>query len=490
LDTLPGPFPEAVANCPSLRLPLCVDLDGTLVRSDTLAEGVAGMLVRLRLGSALFQLIISGRSAFKQRVADGAPIDPALLPYNEPLLAYLATEKSRGRYLVLATAVDSRVANDVARYLGIFDEVIASNGKDNLKGEAKAVVLCDRFGARGFVYAGNSAADQAIWQVAAAAVLVNVSGRIARAVTSKTEVEAAFDGRASRLVALLAAMRPNQWVKNLLVFVPIITAHALHEEQAWFGAALAFVAFSAIASAVYMINDATDLAADRQHPSKRSRPFASGALPLLFGLVAALLLACVGLGVAAVAGLLSISLIYMALAIGYSLRLKEMPLVDVFVLAALYTLRLFGGGQATGHELSLWLLAFSGFLFLALALLKRVGELTARKEESGSSRRGYLITDVSLLQTLGCGATFAASLVLALFVQREVTAQIYTWPSLLWGTVPLILFWQCRLWLSTARGNMHDDPIVYAARDWVSWLVGALLILLLTLAYSAPLRVQ
>jgi 4-hydroxybenzoate polyprenyltransferase len=283
-------------------------------------------------------------------------------------------------------------------------------------------------------------------------------------------------------------MRPHQWVKNLLVFVPIFTAHAIADASAWISASLTFAAFCATASAIYLANDATDLAADRKHSRKRLRPFASGALPLTTGLGAAALLAVAGLALGLASGTLAVIAVYAALSTAYSLKLKEMPLIDVFLLGGLYTIRIFGGGVATGHALSLWLLAFSGFLFLGLALLKRVAELGPAKPASAGqvARRGYMPADLPILQMLGCSASFASSLVLALFVQREATAAQYASPGLLWGIVPVMLFWQCRLWLSTARGYMHDDPIIYSARDWVSWLVGGALMLLLLLAYSLP----
>jgi 4-hydroxybenzoate polyprenyltransferase len=283
---------------------------------------------------------------------------------------------------------------------------------------------------------------------------------------------------------MVRAMRPHQWLKNLLVFVPILTAHALGEVGSWVNAALAFAALSATASAIYIVNDLTDLAADRRHPRKRRRPFASGALdPVSGGIMAAFLLT-LGIGLGHACGVLPVLAVYAACSLSYSFKLKELPLVDIFTLAALYTLRLFAGGEATGHLVSLWLLGFSSFLFLSLAALKRVEELMALAQRSGrqAARRGYLAEDAAILQMFGCCAAFMSSVVLALFVQNEAAAQQYASPALLWATVPLILFWECRLWLSTARGYMHDDPIVYAARDWVSWLVAAAVTIILIAA--------
>ncbi len=211
---------------------------------------------------------------------------------------------------------------------------------------------------------------------------------------------------------------------------------------------------------------------------------ASGALPLATGAALGVSLLLGGLVLAALAGVFGVILAYAAVSFAYSVKLKELPLIDVFLLAGLYTFRLVGGGEAAGHRLSLWLLAFSSFLFLSLAFVKRVEELTGPGGSDGRrlSRRGYDSGDVAILQIFGCAAAFSSCVVLALFVQSEADAGHYSSPGLLWGMVPLFLFWQCRLWLSTARGYMHVDPIIYAARDWVSWLVGLGLLVLLSAA--------
>ena len=467
---------------PAPTCPLVVDLDGTLVRGDTLSEAAVALIRDWRLWPALALLLTAGRAAFKRRIAALAPPAAALLPYNARLVAYLRAQKAAGRRLVLATAADRAVADAVAAELGLFDEVLASDGATNLKGAAKARALVERFGTGGFAYAGDSRADLAVWRHAAAAVLVNVAPAVAAEVTARIPVELAIADRTPPAAALWRAMRPHQWAKNLLVLVPLLGAHAYGQPTAWRGAALTFWAFCATASAIYLVNDMADLAADRAHPRKRLRPFASGEVAIGAGLVLTFALLALGAGLALAAGALPLIALYAATTIAYSIRLKELPLVDVFCLAGLYTLRLFAGGEASGHPVSLWLLGFSSFLFLSLALTKRVGELAA--PGATAARRGYLPEDAALLQMFGCGATFASCIVLALYVQSEAAAHRYASPALLWGMVPLFLFWQCRLWLSTARGHMHDDPIVYAARDRVSWSVGVALVALVVLAHS------
>lgn len=284
---------------------------------------------------------------------------------------------------------------------------------------------------------------------------------------------------------LFHALRAHQWVKNLLVFVAPIMGHAFGEKQAWISSGLLFVSFCFAASSIYVVNDLTDLDADRLHPRKRLRPFASGALSAATGLALAAVLLVLALASAAMTGALAIVVAYVVIAVAYSLLLKKFAVADVFVLAGLYTLRVIGGGFVSGHDVSVWLLAFSCFFFLSLALGKRVEELLALVRAGSSeaaARRGYRPGDVAALQLFGCCAAFAASVVLALFVGSSAAAAQYGTPQLLWGLVPLLLFWQCRLWLTVMRGEMQDDPVLHAVRDKASWIVAALVMALLLAA--------
>ena len=466
--------------------PLCIDLDGTLVRTDTMLEALARLRPDGRQALGLFAALLRGRAVMKKQLAELAALDPASLPYTEPLIAYLGMQKARGRRLVLATASDRRIAEAVADHLDLFDEVIASDGARNLKGAAKADAIVARFGERGFVYAGNEQADVAVWDRACAAILVNTPRRVAAKVERAMPVEWRVDDAGSTLRSIVRAVRPHQWLKNLLVAVPVLTgAQTFFNAVLWAKVVLAFVAFSFVASGLYVVNDILDIAADRAHPKKRLRPFANGALSIPTGLAAAfVLLGASGL-IGGVIGILPALALYVVLALSYSVFLKEQPLVDIFVLATLYTLRLVAGGLATGYHVSLWLLGFSGFFFLGLAFLKRVEEMgsLARRDAASAARRGYEGQDREILQLFGCCSAFVSTLVLALYVNSAPAISAYRSPALMWGTVPLMLFWQCRLWLSTARGYMHEDPIVYAARDWVSWLVVAGLVLVVLAAH-------
>lgn len=387
---------------------------------------------------------------------------------------------------MLCTAADRRVADAVARHLGLFDEVLASDGVVNLRGSAKAEALVRRFGQGGFTYVGNDMTDLAVWEQAGAAIVAGASRRVQRA-ASRFPVEESLARQASGLPALLRALRPYQWSKNALCLVPLLASGSL-DPLAWLAALGAVAAFCATASAIYVLNDLSDLAADRAHPRKARRPFASGALSVASGLALAPVLLLLGGVLGWLSGSLPVLLAYAGLSLGYTLRLKELPLVDVFVLAALYTLRVVAGGVACGHAVSLWLLGFSAFLFLSLGLIKRVSELKRVKavEQTRVARRGYLVQDLDLLQQLGCASTFASVVVLSLYVQSDAALHTYAVPGALWAAVPLLLFWQCRLWLATARGYMHDDPIVFAARDKPSWLTLACLCAVALAARAFP----
>jgi 4-hydroxybenzoate polyprenyltransferase/phosphoserine phosphatase len=477
------------ASAGSAAVPLCVDLDGTLVRTDMLIEGMLRVAASRHCGTMLRPLLSGKKAALKRHIAELALCEAAILPYNEGFLAYLREQHANGRPLILVTAADHTIAHAVAAHLGIFDEVIASDGIRNLKGSVKAAALVERFGTGKFAYAGNDASDLLVWREAHSIVLVNAPRSVAERARDSGTVEAEFDDRPSRFRSAIKAMRPHQWLKNLLVFVPMIAAHAILEPVAWTGALLIFAAFCATASGIYIINDLSDLSADRLHPRKRNRPFANGALSVQFGVVLATLLLAAGISFAVAANAVPIIVAYAVTSVGYSLLFKEFPLVDVFILAALYTLRIVGGGVATGHEVSLWLFAFSGFTFLSLALIKRCAELIAissTEDTKAAARRGYFTADLPILQALGAASAFASSVVLALFVGSDQALTRYAAPEALWAIVPLVLFWQSRLWLVTARGTMHDDPIVYAARDRVSWAVAAgLLVIVIGATFGA-----
>lgn len=464
---------EQIERPTRVAAPLAVDLDGTLIRCDLFFEGICRAVFASPWRFLLvLAWLMRGRAYAKARVAELFEIDPGILPYDERVLGWLREERAAGRTLVLASACDRRAAQAVADHVGLFDAVFASDGQTNLKAKRKAERLAAAF-PDGFVYAGNEGADVAVWRSASGAVVVNAGSGLSRRASRQFAVEREFPRTHGGLRAFVKAIRPQQWAKNLLVFLPMLAGQGWDQPQAWTMAFVAFWALSFTASAVYLVNDAADIDADRRHPRKRLRPFASGALSPAWGLAAAMLLAALGLSLASYAGVLPLALLYLAATTAYSFWLKRLALIDVFLLAGLYTIRIVLGGVATGYLASDWLLAFSCFFFLSLALVKRVAETRDMADRGGGviSRRGYSSADTSILTTMGVSAGFIASLVLALYLQDDANALNYREPLLLWGLPAAGILWTCRLWIKASRGEMHDDPIVFAARDRWSWAV-------------------
>jgi 4-hydroxybenzoate polyprenyltransferase len=452
-------------------LPLAVDLDGTLIRGDIFFESILAFMAAQpwRVFELLFWLM-RGRAHVKARLAEIVPVSPPDLPYDARVLAWLREERARGRVIALATASDVKAARAVADCVGVFDAVFASDGVMNLKSARKAEALRAAY-PNGFVYAGNERADLKVWRAAAEAVLVNADAALAANARRAFVVERAFALEAKPWRGLLRAMRPRQWAKNVLVFVPILAGQGWGDGAGLLNAWLAFFALCCAASALYLVNDAFDIAADRRHPRKRARPFATGELAPAWGLAAALVLGAGGVALGAAAGVAWLVGGYMALSALYTLWLKRFALVDVFMLAALYVMRVLIGAAATGFAASSWLLAFCGFFFLSLALVKRVTEIEGAPL---NVRRGYQPGDAPALKAMGVGAAFVSSLVLAFYVQSDVALANYATPALLWTLPVAAIFWLCRVWLLTQRGEMHDDPVVFAFRDRVSLAIGAL----------------
>lgn len=457
--------------------PLVVDLDGTLVHTDMLHESALKVLRERPWATLWIPLWLSrGKAVLKQNLADRSVFDPAALPYNEELLAWLAEQKADGRRLILCTAAHSSIALAIAEHLGIFDEVMASDGEINLSGQHKADALNSRFADTGYVYVGNSTKDLPVWAQAHAAVVVNGAPGLSDKARNHCNVEHEILLRPSGLFAWLRVIRAHQWLKNLLLFIPIIAAHELGSAQTWFALVLAFFSFSFCASAVYITNDLLDLESDRLHPRKRHRPFASGLIPAWRGVLLMPVMLAVGLLLAVMVGpeFLQWLALYLFLTCAYSFGLKRLVLVDCLTLAMLYTLRIIAGAAAAGLDMSFWLLAESVFLFLSLAFVKRYAEL-ALQDQSGEIKahgRGYYTSDAPLIQTLGVTSGYIAVLVLALYLNSEEVLELYRSPAFVWAAIPFMLFWVSWMWMQASRGNMHDDPLVFAVKDKASLLAG------------------
>jgi len=463
-------------------LPIAVDLDGTLLHTDTLHESCLELLHRhpVKMFSVPFWLM-HGKAYLKQKLSEETNLNPATLPYNLELILWLKEQKAFGHQLILCTAADQQVANDIASHLNLFDEVIASNGQVNIAGSNKRQALVEHFGEQGFIYVANSSDDLVVWESSAQAVVVNASDNLSKKAALLTEVTKAFPSAPITANIWQRVFRVHQYLKNLLLFLPSAAAHQIGQVQSMNLLLLAFASFSLCASSVYIINDLIDLESDRQHPRKRCRPFAAGLVPIKYGLMLAPLSLLASLVLASSVGnhFLTWMIIYFTVTLAYSLRLKRYVLIDCLALATLYTLRVTAGASAASITLSFWLLAFSIFLFLSLAFVKRYAELEVQILQ-GNSRahgRGYHVEDAPLIQTLGITAGYIAILVLALYLNSEAVMNLYATPQLIWLAIPLMLFWVSWIWMKAHWGQMHDDPIVFAIQDKTSWVVGLLLMI-------------
>jgi 4-hydroxybenzoate polyprenyltransferase len=443
-------------------VPLCVDLDGTLTRTDLLFE--AFFVLFKQNPFAIFLCIgwlLHGRAYLKEQIARRVTIDVGVLPYNTELVAYLRDEHSSGRHLYLCTATNQRLATQIAAHFGLFTGVLASTEDRNLFGRSKAQALVDQFGDGGFDYCGDAMADVPVWRQSRRAIVVG-DKHIAAAARKVNAAIIFFEQKRRLLPLVLKEMRVHQWVKNVLVFVPLLTAHRF-DLPSIVAVCLAFLSFSLCASSVYLLNDMLDLDADRRHARKRNRPFASGLTVLL-------LAASVGIGVLLPWRFGAVLAAYFVATLAYSFALKRMALIDVFALACLYTVRVIAGGAANGITLSYWLILFCVPIFLSLAMVKRYVELDAilRDGKVEAAGRGYITQDLSILRSFGTSSAYLAVLVLALYLNSPELKQLYRHPPALWAVFALTLYWVSRIWMFAFRGKMHDDPIVFAFKDRVS----------------------
>jgi 4-hydroxybenzoate polyprenyltransferase/phosphoserine phosphatase len=478
------PHPHGTSGA---AIPLFVDLDGTLVKTDLLYESFLDRLKRdWALPVRVLSWLVQGKAQLKAGLAQGYQVPSASLPYNHAVLDSVRQARADGRPVYLATASHVSIAQPIAEHLGLFDGVIASDQGCNLSGAQKLVRLREVTGSDHFEYLGNSGADIPIWDACAKAGVVQPDEAARKWLAAHPDKASSLDEPARSSAnepaywrpgwqARWRLLRPHQWLKNLLLLLPLVAAHRAFDPASLLAIALAFVAFSLCASAVYVVNDMLDLSADRAHPRKRLRPFASGAVPLSFGFKAAplLLLGAFGVGALVNAAFLAVLGVYLVMTCAYSLSLKRKMAIDVLMLAALYTIRIGAGTAALAVLPSHWLLGFSTFLFFGLALVKRSSELMVAAEagKPGASGRNYLVEDLPMVNAMGIASSYLSVLVLALYISGPDVSHLYAHPYMLWLLCPLLLYWLTRLWLITRRGGMHDDPVVYAARDGVSHVV-------------------
>lgn len=453
------------------RVPLVVDLDGTLLRTNSLIESLFVLARTAPL--TLFRLPfwwMKGRAHLKHRLGAAVTPDVHWLPFRADLLAFLREQKSRGRALILATGADDKMAREVGREVGLFDNVMASDGATNLRGERKRDRLVTAFGLRGFDYIGNNARDYPVWHSARRALLASPSRHLLQTVARSTPVERIFSDPRARWQDYLDALRPLHWIKNTLVFVPLAAVHRIFEFALLGRVLLAFVAFNLCASSLYLLNDLLDLPADRRHPHKKARMLASGRIPLGYALM---MMPILGVGAFVIALSLSIGFagvlgLYAALMIGYSIKLKDIPLVDVLVLAGGYALRVAAGAAAADIRISAWLLTLCVFLFFSLALIKRYAELVVLESEPGAGSthaRGYLDRDKIILVAQGIASGYLAVMVLALYTNTAISQRLYARHDYFWGVCLLLLYWVSYLWMMATRGRIVGDPVMFALSD-------------------------
>lgn len=453
---------------------LVVDLDGTLLRSDMLFESFWSAFGRdWRSPFLSMAALTGGRASLKRHLAMASAVEAATLPYDPEVIAFVQEWRESGGRTALVTASDCDFAEAIASHLGIFDEVHGSHGKLNLKGDHKGQFLEEQFGPKGFAYMGDAKADLRVWKRAAKAITVNAPAALRREAESVCDSVEHLVTDAKSVKPYIKALRPHQWLKNVLVFLPMLAAHQL-DNQTFLLSLLAVVCFSLVASSVYVLNDLLDLTADRVHPRKKLRPFASGSIPIAHGTwMAAGLLLLGGLLASSISQsfLLAMAAYYL-LTTAYSLYLKRRIVIDICVLAGLYTARIIAGGVATGIPLSVWLLAFSVFFFLSLAAVKRQAELidSAERGNLKPGGRGYHVDDLPIISMIAIGAGYVSVLVMTLYVNSPAVVELYAYPEALWGVCAILLYWITRTVMVTHRGHMHDDPVIYAAKDRISQL--------------------
>lgn len=459
--------------------PLVVDLDGTLIRSDILVESAFALLKQNILFVFLLALwLLKGKAQLKHEIAVRVDIDVGQLPYHGEFLDFLNAEHTAGRRLVLATASHEKFAQAIALKLGIFDDVLASDANVNLSGRRKLERLNQQYDDRGFDYAGNAMVDVPLWEAAHSVLVVNPERGVKEAAARQGEIARIFDDRTGgSFKRYLKALRLHQWLKNLLIFIPLLMSHRFDEPLLVGQALLAFVAFGVCASSVYLLNDLLDLPDDRQHPTKRHRPFAAGSISIVNGalMIPGLLIVASALAFVLPIEFVGVLALYYVITVAYSFWLKRAALIDVLTLAGLYTIRIIAGGAAVSVIPSFWLLSFSMFLFLSLALVKRFTELLTMQQHKRTtpSGRGYTTTDLETLSQFGTASAYVAVLVMALYIQSEAVHDLYTHPEVIWMLCPLLLYLVTRIWLLARRGELHEDPVVFVIRDRRSqWLAG------------------
>ena len=475
---------------------LLVDLDGTLVSTDTLWESCLLYIKKYPFKSwKLIKWLFSGRAYFKEQIAKKIIPNADVLPYQEKVIRYISDAKDSGRDIYLITAANQRVADSISKHFKIFTKTIGSESKLNLKGENKLNVIQNLIGAKLFDYVGNSKADIVIWEAAHTAIISNGKYKMASLLNkNKDQIIVLPKEKENLFKKWIKTLRVHQWSKNGLLFLALFMSHRIVELNLFKQTVIAFLSFSLSASAVYILNDLFDLEADRKHPAKKDRPLASGKLPVVNGIIAipSLLIISFLLAVSLLPNIFTIILIiYLITTTSYSIFLKEKLFLDVITLGVLYTLRVLAGGLAVGIEVSSWLLGFSLFFFLSLAFMKRYADLLLIKSNNQGELfgRGYSIIDLDIVQKLGISSGFVSLLILALYISSDQVIVLYKHPELIWLAIPILLYWLMRMWYVAHKGRMTDDPIIFAIKDKSSYTMFFLIVIILIIAANLNISI-
>lgn len=466
-------------------IPLCIDLDGTLMKTDFLYESVIYLLKKNFFYIFLIPFwFLKGRYFLKFKLLEFVSPTVSSLPYNEQVLDFVKAEKARGRKLFLVTATAQPLAEKTATFLNIFDEVIASKDGNNLVGKNKADCLIKRFGENGYDYIGDSFKDIIVWKSAREALVVSNNKKLISEAKKNSNVTNVFSEVQNNFKIFIKQIRVHQWVKNLLILLPPLLAHKTGSDD-YLSAVWGFFAFSFIASGIYVINDLADIESDRNHPDKKNRPAAAGKIKILtcLKIIPVLIFSGLLISVLALDVVFTYVLIaYTIITVLYSFRLKKVYLLDIITLSLLYTTRLIAGGIVSGTELSPWLFSFSMFIFLSLGAMKRYTELKGLIEANKTKTRGrdYYVEDIPLIHTIGIASGIISTLVFTLYIDNPDVMKLYNTPYYLYLITPVVLYWILRMWFIAHRGLMNEDPIVFGLKDKTSYFV-ALIIFVISL---------
>jgi len=476
---------QNIGNKLNDNIPLCVDLDDSFLKTDTLLESI---LITLKLKPFFLFLLpfwlIKGRAYLKSKISEIAMPNFNTLPINKEVENYIIQQKELNRKIILTTATNENIAKNIVSQTNLFDDFYASSDRHNLRALNKANFLTKQFGEYNFDYIGNSYDDLKVWKYSKNAIIINPSNKLlnkARKINNNITV---INSEKATFYDFIKQIRVHQWLKNILIFFPFLLAHQVNLQN-FINSIFAFISFSFLASFVYITNDLFDLEADRQHPTKKNRPIASGRISISKAILSSFILLISGLIISLLLinkYFLAILLAYLIITTMYTFSLKRIAIIDIITLSILYTLRLIAGGISTDVEVSQWLLGFSLFFFLSLATMKRYTELLVIKDlnKVNTSGRGYNIKDIPLIRTIGLASGYLSVLIFSLYLNSQKVISLYNHPKILWLITFSLLYWISRMWLISHRGEMNEDPIVYTAKDKVSYIIGLIIIILLT----------